>query len=339
MLSLDNAFSDDEAREFDARVRRFLRLGDEPVAYTAEPKIDGLSASLRYENGVFVQGATRGDGRVGEDVTANLKTIAEIPHRLAGDGWPDVIEVRGEVYFGHDDFAALNAAAEAAGQRTYVNPRNAASGSLRQIDPKITAQRGLRFFAYAWGLAQRAVRRDPVGGAGGVAELGLHRSRRRPSAWSSAEGLLEAYAEMERLRPHLDFDIDGVVYKVDRLDWQQRLGFVSRSPRWAIARKFPAAAGAHHPERHRPPGRPHRRRHPGGAADAGHRRRRGGRERHPAQRRRDRPQGHPRRRHRDHPARRRRDPADRRRGAGGAAGGRGAVRVSRPIARARCTRR
>src|SRR5580704_9189266 len=196
MLSLDNAFSDDEAREFDARIRRFLRLGDEPVAYTAEPKIDGLSASLRYERGVLVQGATRGDGRVGEDVTANLKTIGEIPHRLKGKGWPAVIEVRGEVYFGHEDFAALNAAAEAAGQRTYVNPRNAASGSLRQIDPKITAQRGLHFFAYAWVLL-----------SGPFAEtqwqaLAVFKSWGFPvtpqaARVEGADGLLAAYATME----------------------------------------------------------------------------------------------------------------------------------------------
>ena len=239
MLSLDNAFSDDDAGEFDARVRRFLRLGEDPVAYTAEPKIDGLSASLRYEKGVLVQGATRGDGRVGEDVTENLKTIAEIPHRLAGDGWPDVIEVRGEVYFGHDDFAALNVAAEAAGQRTYVNPRNAASGSLRQIDPKITAQRGLHFFAYAWGLLSAPFAETQWGALAAFRGWGFQVTPQAKQVFN-IEGLLEAYAEMERLRPHLGFDIDGIVYKVDRLDWQQRLGFVSRSPRWAIARKFPA---------------------------------------------------------------------------------------------------
>jgi DNA ligase (NAD+) len=239
MLSLDNAFSDGDAREFDARVRRFLRLGDEAVGYTAEPKIDGLSASLRYENGVLVRGATRGDGRVGEDVTQNLRTLAEIPQRLRASGWPEVIEVRGEVYFGHEDFAALNAAAAAAGQRTYVNPRNAASGSLRQIDPAITAQRPLRFFAYAWGLISTPFARTQWQALEALKHWGF---KVTPQARRvhGAEGLLEAYADMERLRPHLGFDIDGVVYKVDRLDWQQRLGFVSRSPRWAIARKFPA---------------------------------------------------------------------------------------------------
>jgi DNA ligase (NAD+) len=239
MLSLDNAFSDDEAREFDARIRRFLRLGDEPVAYTAEPKIDGLSASLRYEKGVFVQGATRGDGRTGEDVTANLKTIGEIPQRLAGDGWPDVIEIRGEVYFEHADFAALNAAMEAAGQKTYVNPRNTASGSLRQLDPKITAQRNLHFFAYAWGLVSGRFAETQWEALQALKGWGF-KVTPQANRVEGAEGLLAAYATLERERPHLSFDIDGIVYKVDRLDWQQRLGFVSRSPRWAIARKFPA---------------------------------------------------------------------------------------------------
>jgi DNA ligase (NAD+) len=239
MLSLDNAFSDEDAVEFDARVRRFLRLGDEVVAYTAEPKIDGLSASLRYEKGVLVQGATRGDGRVGEDVTENLRTIGEIPHRLKGAGWPDLIEVRGEVYFGHDDFAALNAAAEAAGQRTYVNPRNAAAGSLRQIDPKITASRRLRFFAYAWGLLSAPFAETQWEALAAFKAWGFTVTPQAARV-EGAEGLLAAYAKMEALRPKLSFDIDGVVYKVGRLDWQGRLGFVSRSPRWAVARKFPA---------------------------------------------------------------------------------------------------
>jgi DNA ligase (NAD+) len=239
MLSLDNAFSNEEAAEFDARIRRFLRLGEEVVAYTAEPKIDGLSASLRYENGVLVQGATRGDGRVGEDVTENLRTLREIPDRLAGSGWPEVIEVRGEVYLGHADFAALNAAAEAGGQRTYANPRNAAAGSLRQLDSKITAARPLRFFAYAWGLISAPFAETQWGALEALAAWGFKVTPQAQRV-EGPEGLLAAYAAMEAERPRLAFDIDGVVYKVDRLDWQGRLGFVSRSPRWAIARKFPA---------------------------------------------------------------------------------------------------
>jgi DNA ligase (NAD+) len=239
MLSLDNAFSDEDAAEFDARVRRFLRLGEEPVAYTAEPKIDGLSCSIRYENGVLVRAATRGDGRIGEDVTANVRTIGEIPKRLTGSGWPEVIEVRGEVYLGHEEFTAMNAAAEAAGQRTYANPRNAAAGSLRQIDPKVTAARPLRFFAYAWGLISAPFAETQWDALQALKAWGFRitpQSRRV----AGVEGLLEAYRFMEAERPKLGFDIDGVVYKVDRLDWQQRLGFVSRAPRWGIARKFPA---------------------------------------------------------------------------------------------------
>jgi DNA ligase (NAD+) len=239
MLSLDNAFSDADAAEFDARVRRFLRLGEAPVGYTAEPKIDGLSASLRYEDGVLVQAATRGDGRVGEDITANARTIAEIPRRLAGRGWPGIIEVRGEVYLGHAEFAALNAAAQAAGEKTYANPRNAASGSLRQIDPAITAARPLRFFAYAWGLVSAPFAETQWEALAAYGDWGFTVTPQARRV-EDAVGLLAAYAEMEAARPHLGFDIDGVVFKVDRLDWQERLGFVSRSPRWAVARKFPA---------------------------------------------------------------------------------------------------
>jgi DNA ligase (NAD+) len=239
MLSLDNAFSDDEAIEFDAKVRRFLKLGDEVVAYTAEPKIDGLSASLRYEDGVLVQGATRGDGRVGEDVTENLRTLSEIPRRLKGSGWPSVIEIRGEVYMGHDDFAALNASAQAAGQRTYANPRNAAAGSLRQIDAGITASRSLRFFAYAWGLTSKPFATSQAEALEKLRDWGFQVTPEARRV-EGVEGLLDAYRAMEAARPHLRYDIDGVVYKVDRLDWQGRLGFVTRQPRWAIARKFPA---------------------------------------------------------------------------------------------------
>ena len=239
MLSLDNAFSDADALEFDARVRRFLRLDDSDIAYTAEPKIDGLSASLRYEGGVLVRGATRGDGRVGEDVTANLLTIGDIPRRLSGSGWPQVVEVRGEVYLSHAAFAELNAQAEADGQKTYANPRNAAAGSLRQIDPKVTATRPLGFFAYAWGEVSAPFADTQWRALSLLAEWGFvttPQSRRV----EGGEGLMAAYREMEAARPRLGFDIDGVVYKVDRLDWQQRLGFITRTPRWAIARKFPA---------------------------------------------------------------------------------------------------
>ena len=239
MLSLDNAFSDEEVEAFVARVRRFLDLPTgEPVAFTAEPKIDGLSASIRYEKGVLIRGATRGDGRTGEDITANLRTLKDIPARLTGEV-PDVIEIRGEVYAPLAEFEAFNAAAEAAGQRTYANPRNFAAGSLRQIDPTITAKRPLRFFAYAWGEVSGAFARTQSEALKHLADWGFttnDRSRRV----ENAQGLLGVYRDIGAARPTLAYDIDGVVYKVDRLDWQQRLGFVSRSPRWAIAHKFPA---------------------------------------------------------------------------------------------------
>ena len=238
MLSLDNAFSDTEVAEFTARVRRFLKLGPEaPLAFTVEPKIDGLSANLRYEGGVLVRGATRGDGRTGEDVTANLKTVRDIPHRLAGEDWPDLIEVRGEVFLDHAGFAAMNAAADASGGRTYVNPRNAASGSLRQIDPAVTARRPLRFYAYAWGEISAPFAETQWAALEQFAAWGVPvnpLSRRVEDVAT----LAHAYRELEARRPHLGFDIDGVVYKLDRLDYQHRLGFVGRLPRWAIAHKF-----------------------------------------------------------------------------------------------------
>ena len=240
MLSLDNAFSPEEVTDFVARIRRFLKLPvEEHVAFVGEPKIDGLSASLRYENGVLVTGATRGDGRTGEDVTANLRTIADIPQTLSGEGWPELIEVRGEVYAPNEAFAAFNAAAEAEGQRTYANPRNFAAGSLRQKDPSITAKRPLRFFAYAWGETSAAFAGTQADALKALEGWGFQvndRSRRV----EDAAGLQALYAELERDRAGLGYDIDGVVYKVDRLDWQGRLGFVARTPRWAIAHKFPA---------------------------------------------------------------------------------------------------
>jgi DNA ligase (NAD+) len=239
MLSLDNAFSDEDVAEWLARVRRFLGLkDDEAVPVTAEPKIDGLSASLRYENGVFVQGATRGDGSEGEDITANLKTISDIPLRLNGKP-PKILEVRGEVYMTHKAFAALNRRQEAEGKPTYANPRNSAAGSVRQLDPAITAGRALNFFAYTWGEVSDL----PADSQSGVIEkfesygLPVNPEMKR---CDSLEALLKVYRGIESKRARLGYDIDGVVYKVDSLRLQERLGFVSRSPRWAIAHKFPA---------------------------------------------------------------------------------------------------
>ncbi len=240
MLSLDNAFSDEDVQDFADRVRRFLGLSEEePVIITAEPKIDGLSLSLTYENGVLQQAATRGDGRVGEDVTANARTLSDVPDHLAGSGWPDRIEVRGEVYIGADDFAALNEAEEAAGRKTYMNPRNAAAGGLRQKDPAITAQRPLKFFAYAWGEMSAPFADTQTGAVKALADWGFA-TNDLFKAHDDVASLLAAYRDMIERRAGLGYDIDGVVYKVDRLDWQERLGFVSRAPRWAIAHKFPA---------------------------------------------------------------------------------------------------
>jgi len=239
MLSLDNAFEDGDVAEFAARIRRFLRLSEEDeLAFTVEPKIDGLSANIRYEHGVLVQGATRGDGRVGEDITANLRTVADIPERLKGSGWPDRIEIRGEVYMEKAAFAAMNTAAEAAGTRTYVNPRNAAAGSLRQIDPTVTATRPLRFFAYAWGETSAPFAETQKGALEALEAWGFRVNPLSERVVGEAP-LLTDYEALKAKRAALDYEIDGVVYKVDRLDWQGRLGSVGRVPRWAIAHKFP----------------------------------------------------------------------------------------------------
>lgn len=239
MLSLDNAFSEEDVRDFVERVRRFLKLdAHSPLAFTAEPKIDGLSLALRYEAGKLVTAATRGDGSVGENVTANARTIGDIPRTLKGSV-PEVIEVRGEVYMTKSDFAELNRQQEAEGKQTYVNPRNTAAGSLRQLDTSITASRPLKFFAYAWGDTSGLPADTQLGVVECFAEWGFVVNPLM-QRFGTVEGLLEQYRLIESERAELAYDIDGVVYKVDDLSLQQRLGFVSRSPRWAIAHKFPA---------------------------------------------------------------------------------------------------
>jgi DNA ligase (NAD+) len=247
MLSLDNAFSDEEVSEFVERVRRFLKLPeDEPVVLTAEPKIDGLSCSLRYEGRRLVQAATRGDGQVGEDVTPNAAFVKDLPQTLP-EGAPDLFEIRGEVYMAKADFAALNArllaeAREAGDEgkaRQFANPRNAAAGSLRQKDAEVTATRPLRFIVHGWGETSGLPADTQTGVMDAIESWGFAHGALRVTCASAAEAL-DQYRRIERLRADLPFDIDGVVYKVDRLDWQERLGQVARAPRWAIAHKFPA---------------------------------------------------------------------------------------------------
>jgi len=240
MLSLDNAFAEEDVVDFVGRIRRFLRLpDDEEIAFSAEPKIDGLSMSLRYEDGQLVTGATRGDGSEGEDVTANVKTLEDVPKRLKGRGVPKVCEVRGEVYMTKAAFLELNRKQAEAGKQLYVNPRNTAAGSLRQLDPTITASRPLGFFAYAWGEMSEMPADTQSGMIKWFASCGF-KTNPLTKMCRSVEALLEFHRKIEAERAALDYDIDGVVYKVDRLDWQERLGFVSRNPRWAIAHKFPA---------------------------------------------------------------------------------------------------
>ena len=240
MLSLGNAFTEEDVVDFLARVRRFLGLaGEAVVELTAEPKIDGLSISLTYEDGRLVQAATRGDGTTGENVTPNVMTLKQVPRRLTGKGIPDLIEVRGEIYLRHDDFEKLNAEQAAAGAKVFANPRNAAAGSLRQLDSSITARRPLRFFAYGWGAASALPADTQFGVYERFEQWGLPLNPLMRLC-RTAEEVLAFHREMEAQRATLGYDIDGVVYKVNRLDWQERLGFVSRAPRWAIAHKFPA---------------------------------------------------------------------------------------------------
>ncbi|MFA8384316.1 MAG: NAD-dependent DNA ligase LigA [Pelagibaca sp.] len=238
MMSLSNAFEDADITSFDQSIRRFLGLSDtDPLAYTAEPKIDGLSLSLRYEQGKLVQAATRGDGAVGENVTANARTIDDIPEKLTGA--PDILEVRGEVYMSHADFSDLNERQESRGAKTFANPRNAAAGSLRQLDSAITKDRPLRFFAYSWGALSAPLADTQTGAIARLQELGFQ-TNPLTQRCDSPDDMIAHYKSIEEQRATLGYDIDGVVYKVDDLGYQSRLGFRSTTPRWAIAHKFPA---------------------------------------------------------------------------------------------------
>ncbi len=239
MLSLDNAFAEQDVIDFVGRIERFLKLKDDEIAFSAEPKIDGLSMSLRYEGGELVTAATRGDGAEGEDVTANIRTLKDVPHKLKGRDVPEICEVRGEVYMTKKAFLALNERQKAAGDTIFANPRNSAAGSLRQKDLSITASRPLGFFAYAWGEMSELPEQTQSGMIRWFERCGFH-TNPLTKLCRSVEELIAFHRGIEEQRSHLDYDIDGVVYKVDRIDWQERLGFVSRTPRWAIAHKFPA---------------------------------------------------------------------------------------------------
>jgi DNA ligase (NAD+) len=239
MLSLDNAFAEQDVVDFVGRIARFLKLADDNIDFSAEPKIDGLSMSLRYEGGELITAATRGDGAEGEDVTANIRTLADVPHKLKGRKVPDICEVRGEVYMTKKAFLALNARQKAEGGTIFANPRNSAAGSLRQKDPAITASRPLGFFAYAWG-EMSAMPEDTQSGMIGWFERCGFKTNPLTKLCHSVNELIAFHRKIEEQRAELDYDIDGVVYKIDRIDWQERLGFVSRTPRWAIAHKFPA---------------------------------------------------------------------------------------------------
>src|ERR1700759_154562 len=239
MLSLDNAFAEQDVLDFAGRIHRFLKLADEEIAFSAEPKIDGLSMSLRYEGGELVTAATRGDGAEGEDVTANIRTLEDVPQRLKGRNVPEICEVRGEVYMTKQAFLALNERQKAAGDTVFANPRNSAAGSLRQKEPSLTASRPLGFFAYAWGEMSDLPEDTQSGMIGWFERCGFT-TNPLTKLCHSVDELIAFHRKIEEQRAELDYDIDGVVYKVDRIDWQERLGFVSRTPRWAIAHKFPA---------------------------------------------------------------------------------------------------